>query len=322
MAVMPRRPRSRIARVLLYATTGLLVALVVAFLVERRADIPLETLKARWADDWSRFVDVDGMKVHLKDEGTGQLILLLHGTSSSLHTWDGWAESLRQNYRVLRADLPAFGLTGPSPSRDYSLAAYVRFVDALLDRQGGAPAVIAGNSLGGAIAWEYAVAHPARVRALILVDAGGYPFEGSAPPIAFRIARWPIIPSLLVQMDPRRLVEDGARRSYGDPSRLRPEVLERYIELTLRPGNRPAFLDRMRAPRVDDSARIRDVRAPTLVLWGARDRVIPVEDAFRFARDIPGAGVKIYDDLGHVPMEEDSARTVADVERWLKKIGL
>src|SRR5689334_21751187 len=126
MTRMARPPRSnvaRVGRVLLYVVGGLLAALVVAFLANRRADMPLDTLKARWATGSSRFVDVEGMQVHVRDEGAGQLILLLHGTSSSLHTWDGWAESLRRHYRVVRADLPAFGLTGPSPSRDYSIAA-------------------------------------------------------------------------------------------------------------------------------------------------------------------------------------------------------
>src|SRR6185503_18656138 len=168
-------------------------------------------------------------------------------------------------------DLPGFGLTGPSPTRDYSIAAYVSFVDHAAARLGLGSFVVAGNSLGGDIAWHYALTHPDKVRALILVDAAGYPMVGGAAPIAFRIARWPLLPRLLTRLDPRVLVEDGLRRCYGDPARIRPGVLDRYLDLTLRPGNRVAFLDRMRARALEDSALIKTIARPTLILWGARD---------------------------------------------------
>lgn len=311
--------RRRLPLVVALGLALVAAGLLVFFLANRRGDLPLSALKARWTDERSRFVAIGGVEVHYRDEGEGPLLLLLHGTSSSLHTWDGWAAALRGRWRVLRPDLPGFGLTGPDPSRDYSIAAYVRFVDAFLERvAGGAPCVLGGNSLGGDIAWQYALAHPPRVRALILVDAAGYPLWGAGLPLAFRVARWPLVGGLLAQLDPRRFVEDGVRRVYGDPSRIHPGVIDRYYELTLRPGNRVAFVDRMRETRPDDdSARIKQLRAPTLVLWGARDRLIAVDAARRFGDDIPGAEVIIYDDLGHVPMEEDPERTVQDVARFL-----
>jgi pimeloyl-ACP methyl ester carboxylesterase len=296
---------------------ALALALVIAFLATRKDDIPFETLKARWADGSSRFLPVDGMQVHYRDEGSGPAVVLLHGTSSSLHTWDGWTATLRGRYRVVRFDLPAFGLTGPSPSRDYSIDGYVAAVDQVLLRLGLQRFVLGGNSLGGTIAWQYALAHPDRVRALILVDAGGYPLQGTDPPLAFKLGGWPILPSLLAKLDPRSFVENGVRKSYADASRVRPEIMQRYYELTLRAGNRASFVDRMRSPRRDDSARIRQVRQPTLILWGAQDRLIPVEAAHTFARDIAGSRVVVYDDLGHIPMEEDPARTATEVERFL-----
>ena len=113
------------------------------------------------------------------------------------------------------------------------------------------------------------------------------------------------------------LVEDGVLRVYGDPARIRPGVMQRYYELALAPGNRPAFVARMRTPRPDQSARVRELRLPVLVMWGGRDRLFPADVGRQFAIDIPGARLVVYDDLGHVPMEEDPARTVADVERFL-----
>jgi pimeloyl-ACP methyl ester carboxylesterase len=297
------------------------IGLGVAYATASRSDMPLDALKARWAGGASRFLPVGGVEAHYRDEGRGPAVVLVHGTSASLHTWDGWVERLRADHRVVRFDLPGFGLTGPSPSRDYSLEAYVAFVDEVVGRLGLDRFVIGGNSLGGHVALRYAVAHPDRVRALILVDASGYPLLLGSAPLAFRLARWPVLPALLERLDPRRLVEDGVRRVYGDPERIRPGVVERYYELALRPGNRAAFGDRMRLAYGDDTARIRQLRVPTLILWGARDRVIPLEAARRFAVDIPGARLVVYDDLGHVPMEEDPARTVVDVQRFLGTLG-
>jgi len=313
---------SKVARRAGYVLGALVVLLAIGYLSRLRGDIPLATLKAHWAGGTSHFVAVDGMDVHVRDEGIGPAVVLLHGTSASLHTWDGWAERLRQGHRVVRFDLPAFGLTGPSPSRDYSIDAYVTVVDHVTRRLGLQSFVLGGNSLGGGIAWTYALAHPDRVRGLILVDAVGYPLRGSDLPLAFRMAGWPVLPSVLTHLDPRRLVENGVRKSYGDASRIRPGIVDRYWELTLRAGNRAAFVDRMRVRQRDDSARIREVRQPTLILWGAVDRVIPVEAARSFARDIPGSQAIIYADLGHIPMEEDPARTGADVERFLSTLAL
>jgi pimeloyl-ACP methyl ester carboxylesterase len=314
MSTRPPRRALRIATIAL----GIMAVVVGVGLARRmRDDIPLDVLRARWATGASRFVDVDGMQVHYRDEGSGPTIVLLHGTSSSLHTWDGWVSELSQRYRVVRFDLPAFGLTGPSPTRDYSVGAYAAFVDHVTTRLGLGTFVLGGNSLGGRIAWNFAALHPERIRGLVLVDAAGYPSTASGRPWAFRLAEHHMLPRILTRLDPRPLVVDGLRKSYGDPARIQSSVVERYVELSLRTGNREAFVDRMQTDSRDDSARIASLRTPTLVLWGAKDRLIDPKSAERFGHDIPGAKVVIYDDLGHIPMEEDPKRTVRDVEAFL-----
>src|SRR6202142_501777 len=143
-------------------------------------DRPLSELKARWARPPSTFLAVQGMRVHLRDEGPRGdpvPIVLLHGTSSSLHTWEGWAQDLKAKRRVTRFDLPGIGLTGPAPDADYRIERYVRFVAAMLDELGVPRCAIAGNSFGGQVAWETALAYPQPVERLTLVDPAGYPFQ-------------------------------------------------------------------------------------------------------------------------------------------------
>jgi pimeloyl-ACP methyl ester carboxylesterase len=278
-------------------------------------------LQARWAQPPSTFVDIAGMKVHVRDEGPRDdpsPIVLMHGTGSSLHAWDGWADALKGKRRVIRFDLAGYGLTGPSPDNVYGLDRDVAMVIALLDKLAVEHCVLGGNSLGGAVTWRTALAHPARVEKMILVDAGGYPFHSTSIPIGFRLARLPGIGWLMQNTLPRSLVEQGWRNVVGDPKSVTPEMIERSIELTQREGNRRALIERFRQrPSGSMAHRIKELKQPTLVMWGGRDRLIPPDDAERFHRDIEGSTLVIFDDLGHAPEEEDPARSVAAVKKFL-----
>jgi pimeloyl-ACP methyl ester carboxylesterase len=283
-------------------------------------DRPVDTLKARWATPPSTFVLVQGMQVHLRDEGPrddATPIVLLHGTSASLHTWDGWAERLHATRRVIRMDLPGFGLTGPHPKDDYRIDTYAGFVIGAMDALGVRQAVVAGNSLGGEIAWNTAVLHPQRVSRLVLIDSAGYPFTPNSVPLGFRIARMPVVNRLMAHVLPRSVVAASVRNVYGDPSKVTDALIDRYVELTLREGNRSALPKRFALVRQTDATRIATIRQPTLILWGGLDRLIPLDSAQRFARDIPGAKLLVFDRLGHVPQEEDPATSVAELQRFL-----
>jgi pimeloyl-ACP methyl ester carboxylesterase len=277
-------------------------------------------LKARWAPPPSVFLDVAGMQVHLRDEGPRDdpsPLVLLHGGGSSLHAWEGWAQALREQRRVIRFDMPGFGLTGPSPDGRYGGDNDVRLVIAILDKLGVAHCVIGGNSMGGAIAWRTALAHPSRVDKLILVDAGGYPFRSGSTPLGFQLMRVPGAAWLLQHTLPRFLVAQGLRSMFGDPSKVTPEMVDRYVDLTQRAGNRRALIERSRQRRPIDAERIRELQVPTLIIWGGRDSLIPPENAERFHRDIGGSTLVMFDDLGHAPDEEDPERTVVPVKHFL-----
>jgi pimeloyl-ACP methyl ester carboxylesterase len=298
------------------------VLLVAGFVAATWApDRPVESLKARWATPPSTFVALQGMSVHLRDEGPRDdpmPIVLLHGTSSSLHTWEGWASALRATRRVIRFDLPGFGLTGPQPEGRYDMASYVAFVRAMLDRLGVTACVLAGNSFGGNLAWETALADP-RVRKLILVDAGGYPNPKAQLPIGFKLVRLPVINRLARWSLPRSVIERSMRSVYGDPSKVTAEAVERNYELTLREGNRAALVKRFEQTTIAPPGTIATVKVPTLILWGGRDRLIPPEFAEQFHRDIAGSQLVMFEALGHVPHEEDPAATVEAVRAFLAR---
>jgi pimeloyl-ACP methyl ester carboxylesterase len=292
-------------------------ALGAAFVAWRVPDQPVSALQAKWAPPPSQFIAVRGMQLHLRDEGPRDdpmPIVLLHGTGASLHTWDGWTRELERERRVIRFDLPGFGLTGPSPDGVYTIESYVDTVLAVADALHLQRFVLAGNSLGGYVAWATAVLHPERVDRLILVDAAGYPFQSQSVPLAFRIARTPILNRLMRDVLPRTIVASSLRDVYGDPSRVTPDLVDRYFDLATRAGNRAALVARFDQTQPGSLAeRVHEIQVPTLILWGDKDRLIPLEFGERFARDIPDSQLVVFEALGHVPHEEDPARTVAAV---------
>ncbi len=303
----------------------LLIFSAITLALSRQPDWPVESLLASWAPAPSTFVDVKGQAVHIRDEGLSGdplPIVLIHGTSSSLHTWEGWVRALRGQRRVITLDLPGFGLTGPFTGSytpdDYRGDTYARFLLDVLDTLKVEKVVLGGNSLGGEVAWRTAVMAPERVASLVLVDAAGPAFTPDSMPLGFWMARIPGLNRLGEFALPRSMVAEGLANVYADPTRIKPELVDRYFELTLREGNRRALRMRMQGLVIgEDAVRIATIRQPTLILWGAQDRLIPPAVGVEFQRLIPGSRLQLLEGLGHVPQEEDPARSVAPVKAFL-----
>ena len=302
---------------------GVLLVLIVVLFGYR--DRPMRNLQEEYAPYPSSFIKVDGMAVHYRDEGmkTDSLpLVLLHGTASSLHTFDAWATVLKYDMRVVRLDLPAFGLTSPFPDRNYAMTEYVEFIRHFLAALGIKKCILAGNSLGGNIAWQVAARHPELVGKLILIDAAGYPMVSKSAPLAFKMARIPVVNKLITYITPRFMVKASVENVYADKSKVTSKLVTRYFDLTLREGNRQALVDRMNTPsNPEDMALIKTIRQPTLVLWGAEDQLIPVSEAQRFHRDLPHDVVVTLKGVGHVPMEESPQESLAAVRSFLKNKG-
>lgn len=297
------------------ATVTILVA-AAAFLI--RADIPAKELNSRYSSPHSKFISIDGANLHFSDEGHGTPLILLHGTAASLNTWDGWAKELSKNYRVLRLDLPGFGLTGPNATNNYSIDYYTNLLLHFLDKQGIAKAHIAGSSLGGQIAYNFAASYPQRVSKLILVAPTGVTNANDKNiSLPFRLAQTPLLKHSLAYITPRFIVEKSLQEVYGDDTRLTEESIILSHDMLLREGNREAFISRMNTIDADDLYKLEQVQAPTFILWGKADAWVPATDAVRFKESIKGSQLKLYPGAGHIPMQEQPKQTVHDVLQFL-----
>ncbi|MDN5801418.1 alpha/beta fold hydrolase [Psychrobacter sp. AOP22-C1-22] len=324
---------------LLIAMMALLVALVAFYWAPDRSVAELK----QWQLPNSEFIDVQGMQAHVvrsdkcdvyrsqttidKAVNTGaslpEALVLLHGTSASLHTWQGWTKALSANYCVVSMDLPGFGLTGPytDATTKYSSANYAKFVMQVLDHLNlnqVTKVTLAGNSLGGKVAWRTAALYPERIDKLILVDAVGYPATPKQVPMGFKLAKYPALTPILTRILPRDVVKKSVLSVYADDSKVDEALVDRYYDLTLRQGNRQALNRRLQeTDSTSNQAQIKKLNLPTLIIWGVQDDLIPVENATLFHKDIANSQLKIFDNLGHVPHEEDPIATVNVVKDFL-----
>ena len=310
--------RRRWAAVLLFAAALLAGVALWAY----APSLPVDLLIARYANERSIFIDVAGARAHVRDEGNrdGIPVVLIHGSLGSLHVWEGWARELGDKARLISVDLPGHGLTGLWPRDDYTVDAYADFIEVLVDTLNLDRFVLVGHSLGGAVAWTFATTRPDRVSQLVLLDSAGYPRESGEVPLATRVARMPVVGDIGIYFKPERLARRSLTEMYGSPAMVTPERVTRYVELQRFPGNRDATLQRARTQDALDPAPLKRLDMPTLILWGAADRWVPVADAFRFQNDIKGAKLEIFEKLGHNPMEEDPSATAAAVAAFLRPI--
>jgi pimeloyl-ACP methyl ester carboxylesterase len=247
------------------------------------------------------------MNVHYRDQGNPNdsvPLLLIHGTSSSLHTWDSIVNRIVNKKRVIRMDLPAFGLTGPNPKNDYSIEFYNRFIDSFVIKLGINQYAIAGNSLGGGIAWNQALFTPNKVKQLILINASGYPKKHEKGNIGFKLASMPLIGRLLSKFTPRALIRKSLEEVYADNTRVNEKLVDRYFSLLLRQGNRQATIEIFKQKAKPNPEKIIRIHQPTLIIWGEKDQLIDVSNAFLFKKDIKGSELRVIKNSGHVPMEE------------------
>lgn len=281
-------------------------------------DTPRAALEALYPGDYR---SVEGIRLRLRDTGPrdAPVVILLHGFGASLDTWEPWAQRLSTRYRVVRFDLPGFGLTGADPAGDYGDARAIRILEGLMDQLGIDRAAVIGNSLGGRIAWTFAAVRPARVTRLVLVSPDGF----ASPGFAYeKPADLPVMMQALPYVAPRGMLKSSLAVAYARPAALRESTVTRYRDMMLAPGVRRAMLVRMRSTILHDPAPIlARITAPTLLLWGAKDGMIPIGNAADYLRHIPTARLVRLPDLGHVPFEEDPAGSLRPVEDFLMTTG-
>ena len=311
-------------RILGIVVAIVVLALVLAWLTLRGPDIPYEALEAKYTGGASRFADLPGgFRVHYEDEGNPALplLVLLHGFGDSYTSWDGWVRELGGEYHIIRLDFPGHGLTRAPEGYQLSADKLADLVDAFAAKLGLPRFAVAGNSLGGSVAWQLALRHPERLNALILVDAGGFANETPPAkiPLAFRILQYRLGRALLRNIDNRPLIDEGLKIDVYDKSVITPAFVDRWAEFQRAPGHRAILmsLDPASVNRASAAA-LGQIKVPTLVINGENDVLVEPASARKFAAAIPAAKLITYPHVGHLPQIEIPERSAADVAAFLQ----
>jgi len=298
------------------------ILLTGAFLLSScNSDIPVAELKVKYQKANSEFIDIDGVSVHYIMEGRmddSLPIVFIHGTSASLHTWDTLSSLLKTNKKIIRLDLPAFGLTGPNRLNQYNFNFYNQFLDEFLLKLNVTQCIVAGNSLGGSIAWNYAIASPDKVKQLILLDASGYPKKDEKGSLGFKLAGIPVLNQALKHISPISLIRKSLEDAFYNKSLVTAQMVEQYHDMLLRAGNRAAVLELFQHPMKADATKIKTITQPTLIIWGKEDQLISYKNAALFKQDIQNSQILVLDKVGHIPMEEAPNQVATAILEFIK----
>ena len=279
----------------------------------------LEDIKATYLYPDSKFVHVKGMDVHYRDVGSGPVLVLLHGMFASLHTWEKWIEVLQNDFRVIALDNPNYGITGPHPE-PMRPGIYSDFLKEFLDALDIQECMMCGNSLGGWMTWEFTSRFPERVKKIILIDSAGYLFF---PTVTLMLLALPFaVQANRFIRAPRFFIKRVLKSVYGNPQLVKEETVDLYHTLLMRPGNMVAATKVVHFIRNQVGFRtgnIKKIQQPALVMWGEKDRWIPLRHVKSFMRNLVNGQSVTYPDLGHVPMEENPDACVEDARKFLLK---
>ncbi|HYD87389.1 MAG TPA: alpha/beta hydrolase [Vitreimonas sp.] len=302
-----------------------------AYVTLKRPDIPYADLAAEYESPASRYVDLSsGVRMHYRDEGQSAgapTLLLIHGFSASLHTWEPWVARLSDTYRIVSLDLPGHGLTSAPADYSASIEVFRDEVHAFTTAMGLQRFALAGSSMGGNVAWEYALAHPEQIEALILVDASGWQETRANldrdPPV-FRLLRDPNIGPAIRDLDATGLTRQGLQASFSDASLVDDAMVSRYVELARAPGHRAILLQMTLGFRERNYAtpeRLAPLaNIPVLVLHGDSDRLVPLEHGRQFQTAIDGAEIIVFENTGHIPQEERPDVSAMAVREFLYRV--
>ena len=271
----------------------------------------------KYTNDDSRFLVIDGSLVHYRVEGEGTPLLLIHGAFSSLHTFDNWAGILSDDHQIIRLDLPGFGLSGSMKGHDYSIGAFLKFLVKFLDQLEIDQCDIAGSSLGGWLAWEMALRKPARVNKLVLISSAGFMEENNVP-LPFKVARTPVLGKVIKYAIKKRVLRKFLNQVFVDQKKVTDKLVDRYFDLFNREGNPEAFHLMANGKYKSRTNKLKDIKAPTLIIWGEDDSWLPIENGYWFQVCIPDSKLIIYEGVGHIPMEEVPELTARDLRGFLK----
>lgn len=311
------------------ARASLFIAVIIALvsvlaLIAITPDIDRDTLEQAYQGPSSQFADWEnGARVHYRDEGKrdAPVIILIHGSNASLHTWEPWVKLLQDDFRLVSMDLPGHGLTGPVQGSTYTIPEMSAFVLQLMDKLDIERAYLAGNSMGGAISLQIALDQPSRVNGLVLISSAGMRRDLDDPPVgAFRFTQTAIGRAILNHVTPRFMIRSSIEKIVANPtSFVTDEMVTRYWELLRMEGSREASAIRFAGYANGNpiEPRLNEIMIPSLIIWGEKDTLIKPKYGERMHKALQNSQLFVLENAGHMAMEETPEATAQATRQFI-----
>jgi pimeloyl-ACP methyl ester carboxylesterase len=305
---------------ILLSTLIFIFVLGILYAMFLRTDLTITKAEAkeRFSTEHSHFVQWNNAEIHYTDAGVGESILMIHGFGGNFTNFDSLSDILKESHRVVRVDLPGFGMSDLPAKHDSIALLYREFLGFMLDTLHIDSVTVIGNSLGGWMGWELAASYPEKVKGLVLLGSAGYEIEK----VKSNIGRMDLLDNAFA----RKLAERGlpvslsmqnAKRMMTEWETPNPASVAVNNALLNREGNLANMITLANSGITPDTAKIATIQCPTLVIWGKYDIIVPVEHSAKFTRDIPNSVSIVYDTCGHIPQIEYPHRVANDIKTFL-----
>lgn len=300
----------------------LILFLILYFLFLRPTQIiSKEEAKIEGSVKESKFLIWKGNEIHFTERGNGENVLLIHGFGGSYYNFEALSKKLAINYRVINIDLPGSGLSDFNNTSDPNINFFNEYSDYfkfLMDTLKLDTLHVVGNSLGGAMAYTIAANSNKKIIDLVLLNSAGYELDKvivkGAGPMRFKWTK-----NLVKRGVPNFVIKYFVVHPFADKSKLDTSELKFDYVLSNRAGNYDTQIDLASSHQYPDTSIIKNIKCPTLILWGKEDNIIPVSHASKFGRDIPNSEIKIYSPCGHMPQMEIVDSVYEDITTFYKK---
>lgn len=277
-----------------------------------------ELLKENPLKKWGKFIKLDGFETFIVEMGQGENIIFANGIAASVYTWRKVLPKLGEKYHVYGFDFKGTGFS-EKPEIEYSIDVFSKQVLELMDYFKMEKAILVGNSLGGEVVMDFTIKYSQRVKALVLMDTAGYQNNKEITGLLSKLSRYKPVAKFLKKIASKKLARKIIDWATYNETIIDKEMVDGYYKPMKTEGAFESLIKLVRNLSYTefDYNKVKEIKVPTLIIWGTEDKWMPVSDAHRFHKDIKNSKLVLMTSCGHAPQEETPEKVIDEITKFI-----